>query len=89
MLLTNGADVNCLSLSRRNIPGSALHEATVNKHRDMAGMLLSYGAQPFQANSQGVTPMDLAISTGQCMLVRMFEVQALGRAEVSRSEIFK
>ena len=40
------------------------------------------GGNPFQLNAEGVTPMDLAISTGQHNLVRLYESRALLRAEV-------
>lgn len=40
------------------------------------------GANPFQSNAEGVTPMDMAISTGQHHLVRLYESKALLRAEV-------
>lgn len=81
LLLRHGADVSYVSSSRRG-PGSALHEATAYRHLSMARMLLGCGAEPFQANSQGTTAMDLAISIGQSNFVRLFESQALASSEV-------
>ncbi len=40
-LISKGADVGYVSASKRAGPGSALHEATVYKHVDVAKMLLT------------------------------------------------
>jgi len=39
---------------------SALHFAVANKQRDVVKLLLNHGANPTQANRDGITPIDLA-----------------------------
>lgn len=40
---------------------TALHFAVANKHRALVQLLMSYGANPLQANRDGITPSDLAM----------------------------
>jgi hypothetical protein len=56
--------------------GTALHEATRNRHEALAELLLSCGAYPFQCNYMGRTCMDEAVLAESVNLLRRYEQAA-------------
>ena len=59
-LLANGANPSFARLTEGNTP---LHGATQNNHSALVELLLSYGADIWQANRHNVTPLEVALQS--------------------------
>ncbi|KAG1669396.1 hypothetical protein FOA52_004047 [Chlamydomonas sp. UWO 241] len=81
MLLQYGADAAYLNKASKSA-GTALHEATARRNEKMVELLLTYGANPFQANSEGVTPIETAVIENAPKVFKRFERMALFSGEV-------
>lgn len=69
-LLRAGAQVHHVSKDGRS---TALHEAVLRNHADLADLLLRASANPFLENGSGLTAVDIAINNKQVALVRRLE----------------
>ncbi|KAL3161075.1 hypothetical protein ABBQ38_009458 [Trebouxia sp. C0009 RCD-2024] len=69
-LLKAGAQVHHVSKDGRS---TALHEAVLRNHMQIADLLLRASANPFLENAAGLTPVDVAINNKQVAIVRRLE----------------
>lgn len=63
-LLSKGVDVNNISKSYYTSP-TPIFKAVSNENLKLAGLLIKYGANLNQKNSEGETPYQFAVSTGR------------------------